>query len=191
MPDDDLYIGPTILAPGAPSGQGVGNRLAQKILVPLAVVLLLVVLVFYVFFDRGRVDGPSMLPTLHNADMVLVTKGYPTPHRGDVVFTKTDENGVPIELVKRVIGIPGDTVEVKQDVAYVNGAPEPARGQVVMAAAAGSFVPVVVPPGQLFVMGDNRAVSEDSRYIGTVPLSGVMGRVVAIYAPVTRLRFVR
>ena len=190
MPDDDLYIGPTVLAPGAPLGDGIGTRLAEKILVPLAVAFLLVVMVFYVFFNRGRVDGPSMYPTLHNADMVLVTKGYDAPRRGDVIFTRTTENGAPIELVKRVIGIPGDTVEVKRDVAYVNGVAEPARGQFVDPAVAGSFVPLVVPPGQLFVMGDNRPVSEDSRFIGTVPLAGVMGRVIAVYAPVNRIRFV-
>ena len=191
MPDDGLYIGPTVLAPGAPDDGGVGNRLAQKILVPLSVLFLMVLLLFYVFFDRGRVDGPSMLPTLRNADMVLVTKGYPVPHRGDVIFTRTVEDGAPIELVKRVIGIPGDTVEVKQDVAYVNGVAEPARGQFVDPARAGSFEPLTVPIGQLFVMGDNRPVSEDSRLIGTVPLAGVMGRVVAVYAPLNRIRRLR
>jgi signal peptidase I len=190
MPDDNLYIGPTVLAPGAPGDGGVGNRLAQKILIPLAALFLLVLLVFYVFFDRGRVDGPSMLPTLHNADMVLLTKGYAVPHRGDVIFTRTIENGAPIELVKRVIGIPGDTVQVKEDVAFVNGVAEPQRGQYIDPALAGSFVPLVVPNGQLFVMGDNRPVSEDSRLIGTVPIAGVMGRVVAIYAPIGRVRLV-
>jgi signal peptidase I len=48
-----------------------------------------------------------------------------------------------------------------------------------------------VPPGQIYVMGDNRALSEDSRYIGTVPLSGVVGRVVAIFAPIQRAQLVR
>jgi signal peptidase I len=189
MPDD-LYIGPTVLAPGAPTSPGAGHRIAEKILIPLLVLLAVLVLVFYVFFDRGRVDGPSMLPTLVNQDLVLVTKGYPTPHRGDIIFTNVTENGVNVELVKRVIGIPGDTVEVKQDVAYVNGVAEPARGQVVLPAYAGTFPPVVVAPGRLYLMGDNRAVSEDSRYIGTQPLSGVMGRVVAIYAPITRVHTV-
>jgi signal peptidase I len=188
MSDPGLPAGPTVLAPGVPDGDGVGNRIAQKVLIPLAVLFVLVVLVFYVFFDRGRVDGPSMLPTLHNADMVLVTRGYRVPHRGDIIFTNVTEGGAPIELVKRVIGVPGDTVEVKQDVAYVNGVREPERGQVVIPAFAGTFKPIKVPPGYLFLMGDNRAVSEDSRYIGSAPIAGVMGKVVAIYAPVTRLR---
>ena len=190
MPDDGLFIGPTLLAPGIPEGDGVGNRVAQKILIPLFVVFVLLVLVFYVFFDRGKVDGPSMLPTLRNADMVLVTKGYHVPHRGDVIFTRVNEAGTQIEIVKRVIGIPGDRVEVKQDVAYVNGVAEPQRGQFILTAYADSFQPITVPSGYLFVMGDNRPVSEDSRYIGSVPISGVMGRVVAIYAPANRVRVV-
>jgi signal peptidase I len=188
MSDPGLPTGPTVLAPGASDGDGVGNRIAQKVLIPLAVLFVLVILVFYVFFDRGKVDGPSMLPTLYNADMVLVTKGYKVPQRGDIIFTNVTEQGSQIELVKRVIGIPGDTVEVKQDVAYVNGVREPERGQVVIPAYAGTFKPIKVPPGFLFLMGDNRAVSEDSRYIGSAPITGVMGKVVAIYAPITRAR---
>jgi len=188
MSDQGLPTGPSVLAPGASDSDGLGNRLAQKVLVPLFVLFVLVVLVFYVFFERGKVDGPSMLPTLRNADMVLVTKGYTNPKRGDIIFTKVTEQGAPVELVKRVIGLPGDTVEVKQDVAYVNGVREPQRGQVVIPEFAGTFKPIRVPPGYLFLMGDNRAVSEDSRYIGSAPIAGVMGKVVAIYAPVTRVR---
>jgi signal peptidase I len=191
MPDDDLYIGPTLLAPGPRDpADDLGSRVAQRILIPLILLLLGVLLTFYVFFDRGRVSGPSMLPTLHSADMVLITKGYPNPRRGDVIFTQVTEKGQPVELVKRVIGLPGDTVEIRQDVAIVNGVPEPQRGQLVYLVVAGSAAPFTVPAGTIYVMGDNRPVSEDSRYLGPVPLSGVMGRVVAIYAPVTRVRLI-
>ncbi len=113
MPDEDLYIGPTVLAPGAPEGPGVGHRIATKVLVPLLVIFVAVVLVFYVFYQRGRVVGPSMLPTLHSGDMVLLTKDYPQPRRGDIVFTQVTEEGRPVEIVKRVIGLPGDTVEIR------------------------------------------------------------------------------
>lgn len=191
MPDDDLYIGPTVLAPGAPEGPGVGHRIAEKIIIPLAVVFLAVILVFYVFFSRGRVVGPSMLPTLRSGDMVLLTKDYPVPRRGDIVFTRVTEQGEPVEIVKRVIGLPGDTVEVRKDVAVVNGIPEPQRGQVVMPAFAVSVESYRIPEGYLYLMGDNRAESEDSRYTGPAPISGVMGRVVAVYAPINRVRLVR
>ena len=88
--------------------------------------------------------------------------------------------------MKRVIGLPGDTVEIRGDVAYVNGVPEPHRGQMVDPGHAVTTPAVTVPPGEIYVMGDNRPLSEDSRYIGTVPLSGVKGTVVAIFAPIQR-----
>jgi len=188
MSADDLPVGATVLAPGA-GGPGRGDLLARKIIVPLAVAFLLVMLV-YVFFDFGRVSGPSMLPTLHDGDRVLLTKGYKKPQQGDIIFTSVTENGAPVEIVKRVIGVPGDTVEIKDDVAYVNGIKEPDRGQLVDPRFGGTWAPYTVPDGYLFVMGDNRPVSNDSRYIGAVPISGVMGKVLAIYTPITRIRTV-
>ncbi len=189
MPEE-LPIEPTLLAPGAPEGPGIGHRLASKILIPLLLIFVAVVLVFYVFWERGRVVGPSMLPTLHSGDMVLLTKDYPVPARGDIIFTEVAGADQPIEVVKRVIALPGDTIEVKKDVAYVNGQPEPERGQFIRPAYSVNVDRYIVPKGYLYVMGDNRAESEDSRYIGPVPMSGVKGRVVAIYAPIQRVRIV-
>jgi len=190
MPDDELYVGPSLLEPGARDPlDGAGHRLASRLLVPIAV-LAFVVLMFYVFFHFSRVDGPSMLPTLRTNDRMLVTKGYPTPRRGDVIVTKVIENGQPVDLVKRVIALPGDTVEIRQDAAIVNGQPEPARGQIIFLPVAVSAAAITVPPGMLYVMGDNRPDSTDSRFIGSVPLRGVLGRAVAIYTPVNRIRMI-
>ena len=96
------------------------------IFLPLLFSLIVIVLVFYVFFSSATVRGPSMLPTLLNGDCLLITHGDSSPHRGDIVVTQVDEGGGPIELVKRVIALPGDTVEIRDDVAYVNGSREPA-----------------------------------------------------------------
>jgi len=191
MPDEELYIGPTALSPGPRDADSKGHRLAEKIFIPLLVLFVGVVLVFYVFFDKGRISGPSMLPTLHDKDMVLLTKGYHDPQRGDIIFTAVDEQGQAVEIVKRVIGLPGDSVEIRKDNAIVNGVPEPARGQYVDPNMGDTIRPYVVPQGYLYVMGDNRPNSEDSRYIGPVPIAGVMGRVMAIYAPITRIGRVR
>ena len=148
-----------------------------------------IVLVFFVLFQAVRIDGPSMLPTLRDADRVLITRNTQAVHRGDIVVLITGEGETRIELVKRVIGVAGDTVEIRNDVAFVNGVREPEYGQQVDEPRyTGSQVPLTVPSGQLYVMGDNRTLSEDSRYIGTVPLAGVVGRVVAIFAPIQRAR---
>lgn len=187
MPDEGLYIGPTALAPAPGDPFGAGHRLAQRILVPLGLVFAVLV-VLYLLFGFGRVSGPSMLPTLRSGNMVLLTKGYAQPSRGDIIFVQVSEQGRPVEIVKRVIGLPGNTVEVKNDVAYIDGVEEPKRGQYIDPAGGDSFAPYLVPDNSFFVMGDNRSNSEDSRYIGAVPASGVMGRVIAIYAPINRIR---
>jgi signal peptidase I len=174
-----------------PAPSDAGHRLAVKVLIPLLVLLLLVVLVFYVFFTSAVVDGDSMYPTLHNTDYLLVTHGASDLHRGDIVVTTVREGQAPVELVKRVIGLPGDVVEIRNDVAYVNGQPEPQRGQVVVPQFSVSVPAVTVPTGSIYVMGDNRAVSEDSRYLGPVPLSGLKGRAELIFAPINRIRILR
>ncbi len=182
-----LLAGP---APREPSARSAS--LATKLLVPLAVVLVLVVGVFYVAFDFGSVDGPSMLPNLLEVDGLLITKRYTEPRRGDLVVLRiVGQNGLPEAIVKRVVAVPGDTLEVRDDVAYVNGVPE--SGYDVLRGPAGSgdtLAPVTVRPGFVYVMGDNRPVSYDSRYIGPQPLSSVDGRVAAIYMPITRWRLV-
>jgi signal peptidase I len=156
------------------------------------VVLALVVGVFYVAFDFGSVDGPSMLPNLLEVDGLLITKGYSQPRRGDVVVLRiVGQNGKSEDIVKRVIGIAGDSVEIRNDVAFVNGAGENGYRVYVDAPGKGDTIPpVTVPKGSVYVMGDNRPVSYDSRYIGPQPLSAVSGRVAAIYMPLTRWRLV-
>lgn len=185
---DDLYIGPTTLAPGPPEHDPLAHHLARLIFLPLLFSLIVIVLVFYVFFSSATVRGPSMMPTLLNGDYLLITHGDSSPHRGDIVVTQVDEGGVATELVKRVIALPGDTVEIRNDVAYVNGSPEPQRGQAIDPAFAVSRLPIKIQAGSAYVMGDNRPNSEDSRYIGPVPISGIKGRAVFIFAPLNRVR---
>jgi len=188
---DDLYIGPTVLAPGAKDPRESSERTAKFVLLPLVVLFAVIVLVFFVFFAPVAIDGPSMLPTLRTADRVLITRGAKSVKRGDVVVLIADESGAKTELVKRVVGLAGDSVEIRNDVALVNGVQEPSLGQVTSELQYSmSALAIIVPAGRIYVMGDNRPLSEDSRYIGTVPLSGVMGRVVAVFAPIQRMRLV-
>jgi len=107
-----------------------------------------------------------------------------------VIALRTTINGQPDDIIKRVIAVPGDSVEIRADVAYVNGVREPQRGQRIVSDYAVSSPAQVVPEGTLYVMGDNRANSEDSRFIGPIEQAGVMGRAVAVFSPVTRIRIV-
>lgn len=166
----------------------VPDRAAALLILPLTMVLVLLVGVFFVFGSPFAVNGTSMYPTLHHTDRLLITRSYRTPQRGDIVVFDRLEDGVPTDLVKRVIGIPGDEVRLVGDHAWVNGRPE--GGHPVRTSPSQDYAPVevTVRPGHVFVLGDNRPVSNDSRFIGQVPLSAVKGKAVWIFTPITRIR---
>ncbi len=181
---EDLYTGPTILAPGA---NDTGRRLAGRLLVPLSLLFVGVLLVFYVLFTSITVKGESMEPALLDGDRLLITKSYDSPSRGDiVVFATLDRHNQEEDLVKRVIAVPGDTVEVRQGIALVNGAVEDTPGMGADQYDGTYVAPYTVPPGHVFVLGDNRRVALDSRELGPVPSSSVSGKAVFRYAPITR-----
>lgn len=131
---------------------------------------------------RIRVDGSSMEPTLHGGEYVLVNKlSYRVgqPDYGDVIvfyYPRDPEQ----EYIKRVIGLPGDQVDVSDGRVYVNG--QPLEEPYIAAAPVypGSWM---VPENSLFVLGDNRNNSSDSHSWGSVPISYVVGKAVFVYWP--------
>lgn len=166
------------------------HRLATALLAPLILLLLAVVLPFYVLYDVSRVNGESMVPGLLNGDYLLTTKGWKTPHRGDIVVIHWSHGREHEQIVKRIIALPGDHVTVRGDYVLVNGSREEFQHRIV---AVNEFRPVLetlVPAGRVFVMGDNRPISLDSRFIGTLPISEIQGRVVAVWLPITHVRVV-
>jgi signal peptidase I len=131
---------------------------------------------------RVRVDGFSMRPTLQDGEYILVNKlAYKTgePHRGDIVVFIFPVNPQE-DLIKRVIGLPGETVSVHNGVVSVNGV---ALKEPYIASPPAYDGDWVVPQGQLFVLGDNRNDSRDSHQWGLLPVENVIGRAVLIYWP--------
>ena len=137
------------------------------------------------------VDGESMMPTLHDRDMLLLQSiGY-SPEQGDVVVlsTKDFRNGSPI--VKRIIAVGGQVVDINNDdgLVYVDGEPlqEPYTDGLPSYRLDNSIAnvtyPYRVPEGELWVMGDNRTNSQDSRYFGSIDRDTVTGRGALIYWP--------
>lgn len=160
-----------------------------------AVVLVGAVLVALVLraalFQAFWIPSESMETTLLINDRVLVNKlSYKLHdvHRGDVVVfvRRDDEPGEYRDLIKRVIGLPGDTVESRDNVVYVNGAKmvEPYLDPGITTS---NFGPVVVPEDQVFVMGDNRNESYDSRNFGTIEEDRIVGRAFVLFWPVNRV----
>ncbi|NLG74312.1 MAG: signal peptidase I [Chloroflexi bacterium] len=132
---------------------------------------------------RIRVDGFSMEPTLKSGEFVIVNKlAYKLgePQIGDVIVFHYPRDPQQ-EYIKRVIGRPGDQVQILGGKVYVNG--EELDEPYVAAPAAYPDQETVVPEGALFVLGDNRNNSSDSHNWGTVPLEYVIGKAVLIYWP--------
>lgn len=131
---------------------------------------------------RVRVDGNSMLPTLENGEFVLVSKlSYTLGEfkRGDIIVFHFPPNPKE-ELIKRVIGLPGDRISARHGQVYVNDIP---LNEPYIADAPYYSGDWVVTEGHLFVLGDNRNNSNDSKDWGLLPHENVVGKAALIYWP--------
>lgn len=131
------------------------------------------------------IPSESMVPTLEVGDRVFVNKfiyRFSEPHRGDIVVFKSIE-GENDDLIKRIVGVPGDEVAVRNGLLFVNG--ERYRERYVNKEFPDDsfFGPITVPEGKVFVMGDNRANSRDSRYFGPVPIDDIEGEAFVVFWP--------
>ena len=170
----------------------------------VAVILALFVRTFV--FQAFKIPTGSMKPNLLVGDHLLVNKFIFAPtassiermllpmravERGDVLVFKFPEEP-DRDFIKRVIGLPGDTLELRNQTILINGMPlvEPYTHYLLPPAAQGDtealdlrrkYGPVTVPPAHYFMMGDNRDDSQDSRYWGFMPASYVKGRALFIY----------
>jgi signal peptidase I len=131
---------------------------------------------------RIRVDGASMEPTLATGEYVIVNRlsyRLGTPQIGDIIVFHPPLNPQE-EYIKRVIGLPGDEVEVRNGTVYVNGQPLNETYLNTKTNYPGAWR---VPAGQLFVLGDNRNNSSDSHQWGTVAMDSVVGKALLVYWP--------
>lgn len=161
--------------------------------ISLAAALVAVLIIRSFLFTIIRVDGPSMQDTLHNGDRLFVSvldMKLNGPERFDVVILHYP--GRSEQFVKRVIGLPGDTLEVREGVLYINGeAIEEGflsdERTVRFDKAANNIAPIEVPEGQYFVMGDNRDNSNDSRSVGFISEDMFVGKVRYVIWPLDRI----
>ena len=133
------------------------------------------------------IPSESMEPTLHIGDKLYVEKityKIGDIQRGDIVVFKAPEASHHDEdMIKRVIALPGETVEIKSGTVYVNDQPldEPYEAE----KPTNDFAKITVPADHLFMMGDNRNNSLDSRYWGALPIENVIGKAFVRYYPFT------
>ena len=152
--------------------------------------IVIAVLINLFLAQATRVYGSSMEPNLSTDQRLVVEKvsyRLHLPKRGDIVVLRVPERG-PELLIKRVIALPGEEIEVREGQVYVDSVPldepyitQPTRGQ---------YGPLKVPQDYVFVMGDNRGASNDSRAFGPVPIGRLVGRAWVSYWPVNEIGIV-
>ncbi len=179
--------------PNPPAEKPTGLRNAVE-WVAIVVGALLVAFVVKTFLIQAfYIPSGSMLPTLHENDRVLVNKLSYDLHgvdRGDlVVFEGPDQAAGQIkDLIKRVIALPGETVEARDGVVLIDGQPllEPYLGPGI---TTGPIEPITIPPDHYWVMGDNRGNSKDSRFFGPIEEGSIIGKAFVRVWPVGDFRF--
>jgi len=178
--------------------------------------LIIAVVIRILIVEPYRIPSGSMRPTLIEGDIILVNKfiygaripftdmrlpGLTKPKRGDVIVFIYPEDRKK-NFIKRLIGFPGDSVEIKNGLIYVNDKPlddpifnQNIDGSVRFYYNKGSLAKesqkITVPNDSLFVLGDNSRSSLDSRYWGFVPYKNLLGKAIVIYWPLNRVRIIR
>ena len=176
--------------------QSVKNSIIEWVKVfGLAIVLAFVITLF---IKPTLVSGDSMLPTLHENDYLIINKiGYKIgePKNGDVIVFKSDlekNDGTTKDLVKRIIGVAGDKVVIKDGKVYLN---DKLLDETYLSEGMDTTgdVDIVVPEGKLFVLGDNGEVSLDSRYeqVGLVDVNDVEGKVLVRLYPFNDISLIK
>ena len=149
----------------------------------IAVVLAMIIRTFVV--ELYLVDGPSMRPTLQHAQRLVVNKfiyHFRAPEKGEVLIFRYPKDPSR-DFIKRVIAVPGDTIEIKDGNVFVNG--ELQNEDYILSKCRGDYPKSTIPEGHIFVMGDNRNNSEDSRFpdVGFVPFELIKGKAMVVFWP--------
>ncbi len=170
------------------------NRLGAflKEFIGIVIVAFLLAMILRTFVIEGRwIPSGSMLPTIQVGDRVMVNKFiyyFKMPERGDiVVFEPPEAINQQDDYIKRIIGLPGDKIEVKDGKVWVND--EPLDEPYIAEPSNYEYGPVKVPENALFVMGDNRNMSYDSHlWNGWLTMDHLKGKAFLIYWPISHFK---
>lgn len=216
MPDQAPQ--PDMAAPPGSMQNAAGRGFASAVreIAETLAIALLVFLLIQLVWRNFRVEGSSMEPNIHDGQFILVERlvyspGFPAnllrraasrsvaasrlidgifhaPRRGEVIVFVPPSNPQK-DYIKRVIGIAGDKVEIRQGRVYVND--HSLTESYVMPGGSPAWGPAIVGKDELFVLGDNRGASTDSRFFGMLPMKNVIGKAWLCFWPPWRLGFTR
>ncbi len=164
------------------------NSLGEEIKDWVISILVAVVIAFGIrtfIVEPYLVEGPSMKPTLQSAQRLIVNKfiyRFRAPERGEILVFQYPRDPSR-DFIKRVIAVPGDTIEIKEGLVFVNQ--QLLNEPYILSKTRGSYPLAEVPEGHVFVMGDNRNNSEDSRFadVGMVPYQLIKGKAMVVFWP--------
>ena len=199
----------------APATTGSASKSAGRAFREILETVLLAAVIFFgvrLLVLNFKVDGLSMMPNLHNSELLLVNRNaysdidlnnwlnkvpgvdregtwiiwkFDPPERGDIIVFNPP-NGDDKPYIKRVLALEGETVEIRDGSVWVDGIEidEPYIKDGITDCLSSKCGPEVVPPGNVWVMGDNRRNSSDSRAFGPVPIENIIGKAIVTYWPV-------
>lgn len=163
---------------------------ALRELIETLILTLVIFLIIRFAVQNFRIEGSSMEPNFHDGQYLFVNKliyMFQPPQRGDVIVF-VPPNSSSRDFIKRVIGLPGEHVEIRSGTVFING--EPLIENYPLNPGSYSSGPIVVPPDEYFVLGDNRNYSSDSHSWGTVPLKKIIGKAWFSYWPPQTIGFI-
>jgi len=160
-------------------------------LVSIVMAVALALFVRYFIVELYIVDGPSMRPTLESEERLVVNKfiyRFRPPERGEILIFRYPRDPSR-DFIKRVIAIPGDTIEIQGSRVLVNG--QILNEPYILNKTRNIYPKATVPEGTMFVLGDNRGNSEDSRYpdVGFVPYDHIRGKALLVFWPLSEMRW--
>lgn len=154
-----------------------------KEIIPYIIIVVVVLLIRTFIITPVQVDGDSMYPTLNNNQILILKKYDKSYERFDIIVF--DYNGS--KLVKRIIGLPGETIAYQNNTLYINGEEV---SDVITTENTTNFAHDVIPAGYYFVLGDNRDESLDSRRIGVISEAQILGTTSFSIFPLNKFGFV-
>ena len=156
-----------------------------KEIIPYIVIVLVVVLIRTFIITPVRVDGDSMKNTLKNGDILLLYK-LGSINRLDIIVL--DEEKDNEKIIKRVIGLPGETVAIKKGKIYIN---DKVIDDEYVYGETSDYDKVTLEDDEYFILGDNRLISKDSRYFGPIKENEIKGKIVFRLFPFTKIGMVQ